>query len=264
MNPRRDPVLLRLAWTGLLALLALAAWVAVAAGAGRGVAPYAGPPQPPASLPELAPAADAGQARAAALAAASERPAFAPDRQPHPFLMAVPAAAGASADGLRLTGTVITPELRLATVSTGQGPSLRLRLGGPAVEGWSLVALEGDRATVEGPGGTRVLVLEAAPATAVAPARSATAPAAVQADGKAASGTGAGAASAAAAAGAALPAPTAAPVFPVTGTAGRGLAAGSSPRELSEQVLATRQRTENERRLLREQRQRRGNDGMER
>ncbi len=47
----------------------------------------------------------------------------------------------------------------MATFTTEQNRSLRLRLNGEAVDGWQLVALQPRQATVIGPGGNQVLEL---------------------------------------------------------------------------------------------------------
>ncbi|GHH59972.1 MULTISPECIES: general secretion pathway protein GspN [Gammaproteobacteria] len=88
------------------------------------------------------------------------RPVFAQDRLPHPFYLSGGNGEGAANTGLRLTGVLITPQLRMATLNTEQGQSLRLRLQGEAVNGWRLLELEPRKATVEGPGGPRTLELQ--------------------------------------------------------------------------------------------------------
>ena len=83
------------------------------------------------------------------------------------------------AASLRLSGVLITPQLRMATLSGEGGLSLRLQLGGPAVQGWQLLELSERQATVLGPSGSQVLPLAvhagsadaATDAAAVAPAR---------------------------------------------------------------------------------------------
>lgn len=89
----------------------------------------------------------------------SERPMFAEDRLPHPFVMG----GGASQESpqvIRLTGVLMTPSFKMATLTTEQNTSIRLRLGGDSVEGWRLLSLEPRSATVEGTSGPVTLTLE--------------------------------------------------------------------------------------------------------
>lgn len=90
--------------------------------------------------------------------AIAARPVFAEDRRPHPFLLG--GSEGAGASGLRLTGVLITPRFQMATFTTEQGKSLRLRLLGESVEGWQLLSLAPRSATVAGPNGTQTLELQ--------------------------------------------------------------------------------------------------------
>jgi general secretion pathway protein N len=89
----------------------------------------------------------------------SAQPVFAEDRQPHPFFLSGDDTGGAAAQ-LRLTGVLITPQLQMATLTTEQGQSLRLRLHGDAVKGWRLLALQPRSASVEGPNGALTLELQ--------------------------------------------------------------------------------------------------------
>jgi len=90
--------------------------------------------------------------------AIAARPVFAEDRRPHPFLLG--GSEGAGASGLRLTGVLIAPQFQMATFTTEQGKSLRLRLLGESVEGWQLLTLSPRSATVAGPNGTQTLELQ--------------------------------------------------------------------------------------------------------
>ena len=54
---------------------------------------------------------------------------------------------------------LLTGDFGMATFTTEQNRSLRLRLNGDAVDGWQLVALQPRQATVIGPGGNQVLEL---------------------------------------------------------------------------------------------------------
>ena len=105
------------------------------------------------------------------------RPLFNENRRPQPYYIG--GDPGQQAASLRLSGVLITPQLRMATLSGEGGLSLRLQLGGPAVQGWQLLELSERQATVLGPSGSQVLPLAvhagsadaATDATAVAPAR---------------------------------------------------------------------------------------------
>lgn len=105
-------------------------------------------------LPATAPAALGAYEQYPDIAA---RPLFAEDRRAHPFFLGK-APAGA-AGNVRLTGVLITPGLEMATLTTEQGQSLRLRLGAEPVAGWQLLALQPRAATVSGPAGTQTLEL---------------------------------------------------------------------------------------------------------
>lgn len=146
--------------TGLL--LAVAGWAGalwLATGFGLGSRLPAGPDDVggAAALPSLPPLAPERMAAADSYSAISERPLFAEDRRPRPYLLggSEPAASAA----LRLTGVLLTDSFSMATFTTEQHRSLRLRLNGEAVDGWQLVALEPRQATVIGPSGNQVLEL---------------------------------------------------------------------------------------------------------
>lgn len=89
----------------------------------------------------------------------SDRPVFAEDRKPHPFLLggATPQVAHVNA---HLSGVIITPDLKMAMLNIDNGKSLRLREGGDAVQGWRLIALGARNATFEGPNGTQSMQLD--------------------------------------------------------------------------------------------------------
>ncbi len=154
---KRDALPLR---TGLLlaaAGWAGALWLATAFGLGSRLP--AGPEDADraAVLPALPPLAPERMAAADSYSAISERPLFAEDRRPRPYLLggSEPAASAA----LRLTGVLLTDSFSMATFTTEQNRSLRLRLNGEAVDGWQLVALEPRQATLIGPSGNQVLEL---------------------------------------------------------------------------------------------------------
>ncbi|KRG42039.1 hypothetical protein ARC78_10180 [Stenotrophomonas pictorum JCM 9942] len=153
---RPDVAGLRTWWLATLAAWALLGWIATLCGLGSrlpGPADDRGAPalpRIPAPAPDrLGPAGD--------YAAATSRPLFAPDRQPHPFVLE---ADGQAATAVRLTGVLMAPGTALATLTTDQGQSLRLRLGGEPVAGWQLLSLAPRSAVVSGPPGTLQLQLQ--------------------------------------------------------------------------------------------------------
>lgn len=89
---------------------------------------------------------------------ALSRPLFASDRRPHPFFIGE--AGEPAAASVRLTGVLMTPGLDMATLTTEQGKSLRLRLGGEVQDGWQLLSLQPRSAVVSGPAGTLNLELQ--------------------------------------------------------------------------------------------------------
>ena len=89
---------------------------------------------------------------------ALNRPLFASDRRPHPFFIGE--AGEPAAASVRLTGVLMTPGLDMATLTTEQGKSLRLRLGGEPQDGWQLLSLQPRSAVVSGPAGTLNLELQ--------------------------------------------------------------------------------------------------------
>ncbi|QJD66623.1 general secretion pathway protein GspN [Xanthomonas campestris pv. badrii] len=107
-------------------------------------------------------------------------PAFAEDRLPHPFFLSGNDGSGA-ASTVRLTGVLLTENFKMATLTLDPQDSVRVQLGGEAVKGWRLLALQPRSATIEGPGGTQTLELHVfngqggQPPTATAAARGAAA-----------------------------------------------------------------------------------------
>lgn len=85
-------------------------------------------------------------------------PAFAEDRLPHPFFLSGNDGSGA-ASTVRLTGVLLTENFKMATLTLDPQDSVRVQLGGEAVKGWRLLALQPRSATIEGPGGTQTLEL---------------------------------------------------------------------------------------------------------
>lgn len=60
---------------------------------------------------------------------------------------------------MRLTGVLLTDTFKMATLSLDPQDSVRVQLGGDAVKGWRLLALQPRSATIEGPSGTQTLEL---------------------------------------------------------------------------------------------------------
>lgn len=85
------------------------------------------------------------------------RPLFNESRRPQPYFIA--GGEQVATAGLRLTGVMLTPQANIATLSGDGGLSIRLQLGGAAVQGWQLLELSPRQATVLGPDGTQVLML---------------------------------------------------------------------------------------------------------
>jgi len=140
-----------------LAVLAALFWLATLLGLGKQVSPRDASGIVHPSLPSLAAAVPDAMIAPGSFAAVTERPVFATDRRPHPFRLGGPEAATHAT--LRLTGVLLAGDFGMATLTSEQDRSLRLRLNGEAVEGWQLLALEPRRATVLGPDGAQVLEL---------------------------------------------------------------------------------------------------------
>lgn len=144
------------------ALVVFAGWavaVAVLAGLGMGARlPADDAPLAARQLPAIPPPPARRLGDLTAYAAIAQRPVFAEDRRPHPFFLG--GSDAPQATGLRLTGVLLTPRFQMATITTDQGRSLRLRLQGDAVDGWRLLTLAPRSATVEGPGGVRTLDMQ--------------------------------------------------------------------------------------------------------
>ncbi|MCW4454243.1 hypothetical protein OK348_05495 [Flavobacterium sp. MXW15] len=244
---RIEPAGLRTWWLGGCALWALALWVATWFGLGTRIEPLPADPGLGGRLPALPqPAAERlqGMAEYGEIAA---RPLFAEDRQPRPFFLG--GNPQNTTSGVRLTGVLMTPGLDMATLTTEQGQSIRLRLGGPAVSGWQLVALQPRNATVSGPGGTQTLELQ------VFNGQGGTAPTVLADNGQ----PPPNAASATAAAGqGAEPSPVAPPPLPAPPEAGQpaaGQPATAAPSPTQEQMQAIRERIQARRRQLQQQQQ---------
>ena len=152
-----EQISLRTGFLLALAGWAAAVWLATGFGLGSQLPGAGGDADAAPSLPSLPPLAAERMASADSYSAIGERPLFAEDRRPRPYLLggSEPAASAA----LRLTGVLLTGDFGMATFTTEQNRSLRLRLNGEAVDGWQLVALQPRQATVIGPGGNQVLEL---------------------------------------------------------------------------------------------------------
>ncbi len=151
---RNDVAGLRTWLLGAFAAWALLVWAACLFGLGSRIGGTANvlevPPLP--AVPQAARLAVADNAEAL------NRPLFASDRRPHPFFIGE--AGEPAAASVRLTGVLMTPGLDMATLTTEQGKSLRLRLGGEVQEGWQLLSLQPRSAVVSGPAGTLNLELQ--------------------------------------------------------------------------------------------------------
>ncbi|MDR2958889.1 MAG: general secretion pathway protein GspN [Stenotrophomonas sp.] len=154
---KREQISLRTGFLLALAGWAGAVWLATLFGLGSRLPQAGGDADAAPPLPTLAPLAAERMASADSYSAIAARPLFAEDRRPRPYLLggSEPAASAA----LRLTGVLLSGDFGMATFSTEQNRSLRLRLNGEAVDGWQLVALQPRQATVIGPGGNQVLEL---------------------------------------------------------------------------------------------------------
>lgn len=154
---KREPLGLRTAFLLALAGWSAAVWLATGFGLGSRLPAGGADADPAAALPVLPAFAPERMVSADSYSAIAARPLFAEDRRPRPYLLggSEPSASAA----LRLTGVLLTDDFGLATFSTEQNRSLRLRLNGDAVDGWQLVALQPRQATVIGPGGSQVLEL---------------------------------------------------------------------------------------------------------
>ena len=173
---RRESPAMGTVVSGVFALWALA--VAIAAWLGLGSRlPAADAVVEPQPLPVLPVLASERLGELSHYPQVVNRPLFNENRRPQPYYIG--GDPGQQAASLRLSGVLITPQLRMATLSGEGGLSLRLQLGGPAVQGWQLLELSERQATVLGPSGSQVLPLAvhagsadaATDATAVAPAR---------------------------------------------------------------------------------------------
>lgn len=154
---RTDAFGLRTWWLLGCLVWALAMWAAALAGLGSRIAPAADTAGGAVAVPALTAQPPQVLDVYDSYSEISARPLFAEDRQPHPFFLGSDRTE--NVETARLTGVLITPALEMATLTTEQGQSIRLRLGAEAVSGWQLLALEPRSATVSGPAGTQTLEL---------------------------------------------------------------------------------------------------------
>ena len=154
---KREQITLRTGFLLAIAGWSAAVWLATGLGLGSRLPAADGDADAAPTLPGLPALAAERMASADSYAAIAERPLFAEDRKPRPYLLSggEPTASAA----LRLTGVLLTDTFGMATFTTEQNRSLRLRLQGEAVDGWQLVALQPRQATVLGPSGSQVLEL---------------------------------------------------------------------------------------------------------
>lgn len=151
---RNDVAGLRTWLLGAFAGWALLVWAACLFGLGSRI----GSSNEALEEPALPAVPQAAQLAVADNAEALSRPLFASDRRPHPFFIGE--AGEPAAASVRLTGVLMTPGLDMATLTTEQGKSLRLRLGGEVQDGWQLLSLQPRSAVVSGPAGTLNLELQ--------------------------------------------------------------------------------------------------------
>ncbi len=154
---RTDTASLRTWWLAGCALWTLALWVAALAGLGSRLPPGSSAPTAAPSIPALPPLASPVLLSYSDYSQIAERPLFADDRRPHPFFL--DGGARSTTGPVRLTGVLMVPGLDMATLTTEQGQSIRLRLGAEPEAGWQLLALQPRSATVAGPSGTQTLEL---------------------------------------------------------------------------------------------------------
>src|SRR4051794_4691540 len=152
---RNDVAGLRIWLLAAVGAWALAVWAATLFGLGSRISAAPVSTQLPA-LPAVP--GDALDARSVDNSEALARPLFASDRRPHPFVMGE--GEQAAVGTVRLSGVLITPGLEMATLTTDQGRSLRLRVGGEPQDGWQVVSVQPRSAVVSGPSGTLNLELQ--------------------------------------------------------------------------------------------------------
>lgn len=147
-----------------LALWALIAWLLAIAGMGGRVEPL---PEDPSLLQPLPVVRTTAAPRLGSLEQYGEvanRPLFAVDRRPQPFALqgqGDPAEAASSFDYV-LTGVLLTPDFRMATLQPPDGSdTVRVREGETheSLRNWRLVELSARSAVFEGPNGRQTVAL---------------------------------------------------------------------------------------------------------
>lgn len=147
-----------------IALWALLAWLLATAGMGGRVEPL---PPDPGLLQPLPQVRTTAAPRLGSLDQYSEvanRPLFAVDRRPQPFALAGPGDAEAvtPAFDYMLTGVLLTPDFRMATLQPPDGSdTVRVRVGEApeSLRSWRLVELGERSAVFEGPTGRQTVQL---------------------------------------------------------------------------------------------------------
>lgn len=142
---------------------ALVAWLLATAGMGGRVEPLPPDPSLLQPLPQMRTTAAPRLGDAGEYSEIANRPLFATNRRPQAFfLQGQGDAAESRAFDYVLTGVLITPDLRLATIQPPDGSeTLRVRVGeAPEPQpNWRLVILNERNAVFEGPDGRRTLNL---------------------------------------------------------------------------------------------------------
>lgn len=160
---RLGVVTLRTWLLGAVALWALLVWGLAAAGMGRHLSALALEPGQFEGAPEIRMSHADRLAPLSRYAQINARPLFSDDRQAHPFVPPKQSGEiGPDAFDFTLTGVLITPHLKMATLqSTDGSESLRIRLGEASASHprWRLAELGSRRAVFEGPGGRREMSL---------------------------------------------------------------------------------------------------------
>lgn len=146
-------------WLSVLVLVAAAAFCLAALLGWGGGLPESAAQAPSPSLPVLPDDLASGAVALDEDSALLLRPLFHSSRRPQPYRTRAGEEEAGTAAALRLSGVVITPGASLATLRGEGGLSVRLRLGGEAVQGWQLLELSPRQATVSGPHGVQTLLL---------------------------------------------------------------------------------------------------------
>ena len=143
---------------------ALLLWIGALFGMGGRIAPVE--PLPPGALPQPGAATPDRIGPLVQYAEAAARPLFTQDRRPRGFLASVPEGEGEAAQSQSLdfilTGVLISPQVRLATLQpSGGGEPQRVREGSSpeSANGWRLLEVQPRRVVFEGSSGQDTLDL---------------------------------------------------------------------------------------------------------